>query len=111
MGRHRTVCRVLALAASVQPAATAARKLEEIREQIRAQQGEQRSLGAELDRTTEALASERAALARQVRVSYMNGREELFKLVLSQDSPATLGRMLVYDDDFKRARGHGWIGL
>ena len=154
LGRHGTVCRVLALAASVLAgaiavaqsvaerdaqlqavrkkleavearlagqvakrdenaktlraaeleAATAARKLEEIREQIRAQQGEQRSLGAELDRTTEALASERAALARQVRVSYMNGREELFKLVLSQDSPATLGRMLVYYDYFNRAR-------
>jgi septal ring factor EnvC (AmiA/AmiB activator) len=34
----------------------------------------------------------------------MNGREELFKLVLSQDSPATLGRMLVYYDYFNRAR-------
>ena len=34
----------------------------------------------------------------------MNGRAELFKLVLSQQSPATLGRMLVYFDYFNRAR-------
>jgi murein hydrolase activator len=93
-----------ALRAAELEAAAGARKLEEIREQLRAQQGEQRSLGAELGRTTAALASERAALARQVRTSYMNGREELFKLVLSQESPASLGRMLVYYDYFNRAR-------
>jgi septal ring factor EnvC (AmiA/AmiB activator) len=85
-------------------AADGARKLEQIRAQLREQQGEQRSLATELDRTTKSLASERAALAQQVRVSYMNGREELFKLVLSQESPATLGRMLVYYDYFNRAR-------
>jgi septal ring factor EnvC (AmiA/AmiB activator) len=50
------------------------------------------------------LAGERAALGDQVRVSYMTGREELFKLLLSQESPASLGRMLVYYDYFNRAR-------
>jgi septal ring factor EnvC (AmiA/AmiB activator) len=93
-----------ALRAAELEAAEGARKLEEIRAQLRAQQGEQRSLTTELERTTHALATQRAALARQVRVSYMNGREELFKLVLSQESPATLGRMLVYYDYFNRAR-------
>jgi septal ring factor EnvC (AmiA/AmiB activator) len=34
----------------------------------------------------------------------MNGRAELLKLVLSQESPASLGRMLVYFDYFNRAR-------
>jgi septal ring factor EnvC (AmiA/AmiB activator) len=34
----------------------------------------------------------------------MTGREELFKLLLSQESPATLGRMLVYFDYYNRAR-------
>jgi septal ring factor EnvC (AmiA/AmiB activator) len=34
----------------------------------------------------------------------MTGREELFKLLLSQETPATLGRMLVYYDYFNRAR-------
>jgi septal ring factor EnvC (AmiA/AmiB activator) len=93
-----------ALRAAELEAATGARKLEEIRTQLRAQQGEQRTIGAELKRTTDTLASERAALARQVRVSYMNGRQELLKLLLSQESPASLGRMLVYYDYFNRAR-------
>jgi septal ring factor EnvC (AmiA/AmiB activator) len=84
--------------------AEGARKLEQIRAQLRAQQGEKRSLETEVERTTQSLSSERAALAREVRVSYMNGREELFKLVLSQESPATLGRMLVYYGYFNRAR-------
>jgi septal ring factor EnvC (AmiA/AmiB activator) len=39
-----------------------------------------------------------------VRTSYINGRAELPKLVLSQESPAALGRMLVYFDYFNRAR-------
>jgi murein hydrolase activator len=34
----------------------------------------------------------------------MNGRAELLKLVLSQQSPAQLGRMLVYFEYFNRAR-------
>ena len=34
----------------------------------------------------------------------MTGRQELFKLLLSQESPATLGRMLVYFDYYNRAR-------
>ena len=34
----------------------------------------------------------------------MTGREELFKLLLSQESPAALGRMLVYFDYYNRAR-------
>jgi len=34
----------------------------------------------------------------------MTGRDELFKLLLSQESPATLGRMLVYFDYYNRAR-------
>jgi murein hydrolase activator len=85
-------------------AAAGARKLAELRARMRAQQGQQRSLGEQTGRANTRLASERAALGRQVRLSYMNGREELFKLLLSQESPASLGRMLVYYGYFNRAR-------
>ena len=85
-------------------AAAEARKLAELRAQLRAQQGQQRSLGEQTSRANARLAGERAALGSQVRLSYMNGREELFKLLLSQESPASLGRMLVYYDYFNRAR-------
>ena len=37
-------------------------------------------------------------------MSYMTGREEVFKLLLSQERPASLGRMLVYYDYVNRAR-------
>jgi septal ring factor EnvC (AmiA/AmiB activator) len=50
------------------------------------------------------LGDERGALGRQVRLSYMLGREELIKLVLNQESPTTLGRMVVYYDYLNRAR-------
>jgi len=85
-------------------AAEAARKLAELRAQLRAQEGQQRSLREETSRAAGRLSAERAALATQVRLSYVNGREELFKLLLSQESPESLGRMLVYYDYFNRAR-------
>jgi septal ring factor EnvC (AmiA/AmiB activator) len=62
------------------------------------------ALGERTSRATARLGAERAALASQVRTSYINGRAELPKLVLSQESPAALGRMLVYFDYFNRAR-------
>jgi len=84
--------------------AAATRELNGIRERLRAEQGARRDLGRETDRASAKLAAERAALGRQVRASYMAGRDELFKLLLSQESPATLGRMLVYFDYYNRAR-------
>jgi septal ring factor EnvC (AmiA/AmiB activator) len=84
--------------------AAATRKLAEVRGNLRTQQGARRELRVATERANERLAAERAALARQVRASYMAGRDELTKLLLSQESPATLGRMLVYFDYYNRAR-------
>jgi len=47
---------------------------------------------------------ERASLARELRLSYMNGRAEQFKLLLNQQNPAQLGRMMTYYGYFGRAR-------
>jgi septal ring factor EnvC (AmiA/AmiB activator) len=84
--------------------AASARKLEKIRGDLRAQQARQLALGQEQRAAAAKLAGERHALGAQVRASYMTGREEIFKLVLSQEDPADLGRMLVYYDYFNRAR-------
>lgn len=51
-----------------------------------------------------ALAAERKALAGQIRAAYMAGREEKMKLLLNQQDPATLGRVLTYYDYLNRAR-------
>jgi septal ring factor EnvC (AmiA/AmiB activator) len=93
-----------ALRAAELDAAAEASKLADLRARLAAQQSERRSLGERTTRATRRLAVERATLASQVRTSYMNGRAELLKLVLSQQSPTSLGRMLVYFDYFNRAR-------
>jgi septal ring factor EnvC (AmiA/AmiB activator) len=84
--------------------AARAAKLDELHRAIREHQARQRELAGQTEEANRRLGAERAALARQVRISYMNGRAELFRLLLSQESPATLGRMLVYYDYFNRAR-------
>jgi murein hydrolase activator len=93
-----------ALRAAEVEIAAATRKLAEVRGNVRIQQATRRDLTQETQRANRRLAAERAALALQVRASYMTGREELFKLLLSQESPAALGRMLVYFDYYNRAR-------
>jgi septal ring factor EnvC (AmiA/AmiB activator) len=93
-----------ALRAAELEIAAATRKLAEVRGNLRTQQGTRRDLGEQTERANGRLTAERAALARQVRASYMAGRDELTKLLLSQESPATLGRMLVYFDYYNRAR-------
>ena len=50
------------------------------------------------------LADERQVLAEQVRTAYLSGRREMVKLLLNQESPARLGRLLVYYDHLNRAR-------
>jgi septal ring factor EnvC (AmiA/AmiB activator) len=93
-----------ALRASETEIAAASRKLADVRARLGEQQAQRRTLGREAAQATERLAKERDALGRQVRASYMSGREEVFKLLLSQESPASLGRMMVYYDYFNRAR-------
>jgi septal ring factor EnvC (AmiA/AmiB activator) len=82
----------------------ATRKLASVRANLSTQRSTQRDLGQQTDRANQRLTTERAALAEQVRLRYMTGREELFRLLLSQENPATLGRMLVYYDYYNRAR-------
>jgi septal ring factor EnvC (AmiA/AmiB activator) len=84
--------------------ADATRKLADIRAKLADQRAARRTLGEQTDRANQRLAAERAALGSQVRMSYVTGRAEVLKLLLSQESPATLGRMLVYYDYLNRAR-------
>jgi septal ring factor EnvC (AmiA/AmiB activator) len=93
-----------ALRAAEVAIAAATRKLAAIRAELAEQQAAQRGLAEETARANRRLAAEKDALARQVRSSYMAGRDGLLKLLLSQESPASLGRMLVYYDYYNRAR-------
>ena len=81
----------------------------------RSKLGDVRKRLAESDAALERLSKERAAgeaalrkqrdvLAAELRSAYVGGRQEQFKLLLSQEDPAALGRMLVYYSYFGRAR-------
>ena len=48
--------------------------------------------------------SQKEALAEQLRSAYMNGKQEYLKLLLNQQDPDELGRMLVYYDYMNKAR-------
>jgi septal ring factor EnvC (AmiA/AmiB activator) len=61
-------------------------------------------LSNEQHRNQAALEAERGALAAQVRAAYMIGRQEQIKLLLNQNNPASVGRMLTYYGYFARER-------
>lgn len=63
-----------------------------------------RALEEERADTQQKIADERAALAGELRVAYMNGRQEQMKLLLNQGNPAQLGRVMAYYGYFGQAR-------
>ena len=75
-----------------------------IREGLGTQRARSRALEQETVEARERLISEQDALAEQVRASYLAGHQEMLKLMLNQEDPARLGRMMVYYDYLNRAR-------
>ncbi|HXG29392.1 MAG TPA: peptidoglycan DD-metalloendopeptidase family protein [Nevskiales bacterium] len=81
--------------------ARALRKIEAdtaVQEQAVAQTRQQRAVVARQ------LESERGALRQQVRAAYLMGRQQQAKLLLNQEDPGRLGRVLTYYDYLNRAR-------
>ena len=85
--------------------ASAQARLTDLRGQQRERRRELERLHADARAADQRLGQERTTLGRQVLLSYMLGREELLKLVLNQESPTALGRMVVYYDYLNKARG------
>lgn len=84
-------------------AASGVREAEHTMEEIQAYLAELdiRRLDIEAD-----LSRERSALAAQVRAAYRYGRQERLKLLLMQDDPAAVGRVLAYYDALNRVRAN-----
>jgi septal ring factor EnvC (AmiA/AmiB activator) len=61
-------------------------------------------LNRQRDREQENLHAMRSTLALELRAAYMAGRQERIKLLLNQEDPVSLGRMLVYHGYLTRAR-------
>jgi septal ring factor EnvC (AmiA/AmiB activator) len=85
-------------------AAGAARALRDVRAELSAQRARQQELIDDTGRANTRLTGERDALEQQIRMSYVAGRQEALKLLLNQDTPARLGRMVVYYDYLNRTR-------
>jgi septal ring factor EnvC (AmiA/AmiB activator) len=82
----------------------ARRQLEEARAQRVASEARVKDLEREQARRERELGAERGALAGELRAAYVNGHEEQLKLLLNQQDPASVGRMLAYYGYFGRAR-------
>jgi septal ring factor EnvC (AmiA/AmiB activator) len=79
-------------------------ELSDLRKRIAASDATLERLEAERVENEKRLVEQRDVLAAELRSAYVGGREEQFKLLLSQEDPATIGRMLVYYAYFGRAR-------
>lgn len=79
-------------------------RIKGLEEQIDKQNERLRELEAVINKHEQALAGERAELARQIRAAYMAGRSDYLKLLLNQEDPARVGRVLAYYDYYNRAR-------
>jgi septal ring factor EnvC (AmiA/AmiB activator) len=105
---RRDTSRRDALAARLRDAemsvAGARRKLDELRAAREASERRRAELQREKAASEKVLETERAALAAQVRAAFTIGREEQLKLLLNQQDPERVGRMLVYYGYFGRAR-------
>ena len=78
--------------------------LDDLRQQREAGAARRAQLEAQKHRREADLASNRGALAAQLRAAYLIGREEPLKLLLNQRNPAQAGRMFVYYSYFGHAR-------
>ncbi len=85
--------------------AAGTRELSGIRDDLETQSQQAGRLRAQAAEVGERLTAERQELAEQIRTAYLSGRREMTKLLLNQESPARLGRLLVYYDYLNRARG------
>lgn len=79
-------------------------RLGDVRKRLAESDARLAELAAERERNEAALRQQRDVLAAELRSAYVGGRQEQFKLLLSQEDPTALGRMLVYYSYFGRAR-------
>ncbi len=85
-------------------AAVASRDLEAVRGEIAANQEQTLTLREERDRLRAELGAQRENLAEQARSAYMAGQQSRLRLMLNQEDPARLGRMMAWYEYIAKAR-------
>jgi septal ring factor EnvC (AmiA/AmiB activator) len=84
--------------------ATLARALRKIESEADAQERAVAKTRQQRAGVAHKLESERGALRQQVRAAYLMGRQQQAKMLLNQEDPGRLGRVLTYYDYLNRAR-------
>jgi len=79
-------------------------KLKGLEEQIVLKHLKLDELNNAIARQEKVLETERQHLAGQIRAAYMTGRSDYLKLLLNQEDPVLVGRVLAYYDYYNRAR-------
>ncbi len=79
-------------------------ELRGLRKKINTRQVEAATRQAERDRADQSLKQQVSKLLQQMRASFMIGRQQKAKLLLNQEDPALLGRLLAYYDYLNQAR-------
>ena len=75
-----------------------------IEQQVDAGEARLKDLQRQVRELQQALEAQQEQIARQVRAAYKAGRQDYLKMLLNQDDPARMARMLRYYGDFNRAR-------
>jgi septal ring factor EnvC (AmiA/AmiB activator) len=81
-------------------------RLKQVDEEIQKRKKRMDQLNRTIAEHEKALELERAYLSRQIRAAFMDGRSDYLKLLLNQEDPAKVGRVLAYYDYYNRARIH-----
>ena len=80
------------------------RRLRLLKGKLRKQHNRLQQLEMQRRQYESAVEKQRRSLERQLRTAYMIGRQAYLKMVLNQQEPWKLGRVLIYYDYFNRAR-------
>ena len=84
--------------------ATVAKILKSTTRQIKSKNKELKDLDKQKEQFEDDRKLQKIALAKQLKSAYMNGKQEYLKLLLNQQDPDKLGRMLIYYDYMNKAR-------
>ncbi|SEP00996.1 murein hydrolase activator EnvC family protein [Aquisalimonas asiatica] len=82
----------------------AVRRLDDLDEQLAEREARVDELRDAVEAERQAVADHRDVLREEIRDAYASGRQEYLKLLLNQEDPAALDRMLIYFDYIGRAR-------
>ncbi|HKK23007.1 MAG TPA: hypothetical protein VJ947_04915, partial [Pseudohaliea sp.] len=80
-------------------------RLEKIETEVRESRARLDDIARQQARRRGELGAEKERLAGQLRAAYTSGRQERIKLLLNQEEPAQLGRLLAYYGYLNRVRG------